>query len=129
RNITGKTDGSYSYRVRACAGSGTGNCSAYSTTKTITVTIPPTPVSITRTYRYNSYEELCAVDEPETGTTLMGYDGAGNLAWSASGLPDGTACSATGDTATILARKVVRTYDARNRIDTLTFPDNNGNQA
>src|SRR5690606_18928566 len=54
----------------------------------------------------------------------------GHLAFAgASGLPGGTACSATGDTATILARKVVRTYDARNRIDTLTFPDNNGNQA
>ena len=36
---------------------------------------------------------------------------------------------ATGNTATILARKVVRTYDARNRISTLEFPDNNGNQA
>ncbi|MDG6348789.1 hypothetical protein QAA18_08585, partial [Luteimonas sp. 8-5] len=41
RAISGKTDGSYSYRVRACAGTGTGNCSGYSTTKTITVTIPP----------------------------------------------------------------------------------------
>src|SRR5690606_11748691 len=41
RAITGKTDGSYSYRVRACQGSGTGNCSAYSDTKTITVAIPP----------------------------------------------------------------------------------------
>src|SRR5690606_34246928 len=41
RNITGKTDGSYSYRVRACAGTGTGNCSAYSATRMITVAIPP----------------------------------------------------------------------------------------
>src|SRR5690606_21027274 len=41
RNISGKTDGSYSYRVRACAGSGTGNCSAYSASKTISVATPP----------------------------------------------------------------------------------------
>ena len=46
RAISGKTDGSYSYRVRACAGAGTGNCSGYSTIKSITVTIPP-PVPAT----------------------------------------------------------------------------------
>lgn len=59
----------------------------------------------------------------------MGYDNAGNLAWSASGLPKDTACSTDGNTTAINARKAVRTYDARNRIATLTFPDANGNQS
>ena len=42
---------------------------------------------MTRSYSYNAHEELCRSVEPETGATLMGYDGAGNLAWSAAGLP------------------------------------------
>jgi RHS repeat-associated protein len=85
--------------------------------------------AVTRTYAYDSYEQLCRVVEPETGVTLMGYDGAGTLAWSASGLAESTDCSPDGNTAAILARKAVRTYDARNRIETLAFPDANGNQS
>jgi hypothetical protein len=133
RNISGKTTGSYSYRVRACTGSSADmtNCSSDSLTKTIAVTIPS--LSITRTYTYNSYQELCRVVEPEVGpaesteggATLMGYDAAGNLAWSASGLAATTACSSTGSG---VDRKVTRTYDARNRVSTLVFPDLNGNQ-
>jgi YD repeat-containing protein len=82
-----------------------------------------------RSYAYNQHHELCRQVEPETGATLMGYDAAGNLAWSASGLPGSTACNAAGDTAQILARKAARTYDARNRLESLTFPDGRGNQA
>jgi RHS repeat-associated protein len=81
---------------------------------------------LTRSYSYNGYQELCRTTEPETDATLMGYDAAGNLAWSASGLPVGTACDAEGDTAAILARKAVRTHDQRNRISTLSFPDGKG---
>lgn len=85
-------------------------------------------VAVTRSYTYNSYQELCRAVEPETGATLMGYDAAGNLAWSASGLPATTACEANGTSAPVLARKAARTYDARNRLKTLAFPDTNGNQ-
>src|SRR5690606_5529400 len=85
-------------------------------------------VWVNRYYAYNSNEELCRIIDPESGTTLLGYDGAGNLTWSAAGLPAGTNCDREGDTATILARKAVRTYDARNRVKTLAFPDLNGNQ-
>ncbi|TYT26164.1 hypothetical protein FZO89_07765 [Luteimonas viscosa] len=85
--------------------------------------------SATRRYAYNAYQELCRSVEPETGATVMGYDGAGNLTWSASGLPAGTACHTTGNTTAITARKAVRTYDGRNRLKTLTFPgDGLGNQ-
>lgn len=84
---------------------------------------------ITRSYVYDGYQQLCKSVEPETGATVMGYDAAGNLAWSAAGvdLPSTTACDA-GSTA-IAARKIVRGYDSRNRLSTLAFPDGNGNQS
>jgi len=84
--------------------------------------------SVTRSYAYNVHQQLCRSEEPETGTTLYGYDGAGNLAWSAAGLPAGTPCGDGLDGA-VVARRVSRTYDPRNRLATLAFPDGNGNQS
>src|SRR3546814_303114 len=43
-------------------------------------------VSLTRDYAYNGAQELCASVEPETGTTKYGYDGAGNLTETISGM-------------------------------------------
>lgn len=86
-------------------------------------------VSLTRSYTYNAYQELCRSVEPEAGATLMGYDGAGNVLWSAAGLPAGQACEAAGTSAPVAARRTDRTYDARNRLKTLTFPDGRGNQS
>ena len=80
-------------------------------------------LAATRSYAYNASHELCRTVEPETGATLLGYDAAGNLAWSASGLPQATVCDGEGDTTTILARKAMRTYDVRNRVTALSFPD------
>lgn len=84
--------------------------------------------SVTRSYVYDGYQQLCKTIEPESGATASGYDGAGNVVWSASGLslPSTTACDA--DAAYGSGRRVDRTYDSRNRIKTLTFPDGNGNQ-
>lgn len=64
----------------------------------------------------------------ESSSTLMGYDDAGNLVWSASGLilPSTTSCDMA--STTVAARKVTRGYDARNRLITLRFPDKNGDQ-
>ncbi|WP_151421700.1 RHS repeat-associated core domain-containing protein [Xanthomonas citri] len=58
----------------------------------------------------------------------MAYDAAGNLSWSASGLdlPSTTSCDL--DAAAASGRQVARTYDSRNRLKTLRFPDKNGNQ-
>ncbi|NJB80997.1 RHS repeat domain-containing protein [Xanthomonas arboricola] len=83
---------------------------------------------LTRTYSYNSNQELCRSVEPETGATLTGYDGAGNVRWTAAGLPMDIGCDTNGASATIAARRVDRSYDARNRIASLSFPDGNGNQ-
>ena len=84
---------------------------------------------VDRFYSYDAYQQLCRTIEPETGATLMGYDAAGNLSWSAAGLPSGTACEANGTSAAVSLRRVGRTYDARNRLKTLFFPDGRGNQA
>ena len=86
-------------------------------------------VALDRNYAYNAHQELCRAVEPEIGATLMGYDGAGNLTWSASGLPAGTACHATGNHSTINPRKATRSYDARNRLTALAFANGIGNQA
>lgn len=80
-------------------------------------------VSITRSFVYNANQELCKTIEPETASTLMGYDAAGNLAWSAGGqdAPFTTAC----DTAPVVDR-TTRGYDQRNRIKSLVVADEDG---
>ncbi|WP_374357211.1 RHS repeat domain-containing protein [Thermomonas sp.] len=86
---------------------------------------------VVRSYAYYGSQELCRTVEPETGATLFGYDAVGNLTWSASGLASSTACLSAYNstpTAAINARKASRTYDNRNRLLTLAFPDSNGNQ-
>lgn len=86
-------------------------------------------LSVTRSYSYNANQELCRTVGPEVGATLSGYDGAGNLAWSAAGLPNTQACEADGTSSAVAARKASRVYDARNRLKTLSFPDGQGNQS
>ncbi|MCU1046499.1 RHS repeat protein [Stenotrophomonas maltophilia] len=85
-------------------------------------------VAVTRSYIYNAQQQLCKTIEPETGATAMGYDAAGNLAWSAAGLAlTGTNdCDAAASQAS--GRRIDRTYDARNRLKQLIFADGKGNQ-
>ncbi|WP_043689969.1 RHS repeat protein [Luteimonas huabeiensis] len=81
--------------------------------------------SLTRRYVYDAHQQLCKSVEPETGATIMAYDEAGNLVWSKSGATQtGAACN-TGDVP--VAERTVRSYDARNRVLSLAFPDNLGN--
>jgi RHS repeat-associated protein len=84
---------------------------------------------VDRHYVYDGYQQLCKVVEPETGATIMDYDGAGNLQWSASGLH---ALMGTTSCDTIAGRdsgrKVTRYYDSMNRLSSLHFPDGRGNQ-
>jgi RHS repeat-associated protein len=87
----------------------------------------------TRQYVYDAHGRLCKTIEPETGATVMKYDAAGNMIWSAAGLglpdPAQSSCDAARATAEFSGRRVDRTYDVRNRISTLAFPDGRGNQA
>lgn len=89
--------------------------------------IPP-PLTTGRGYVYDGNQRLCKVLEPETGATVSEYDAAGNVAWTASGLnfPDQNNCNRT--EAYSSGRRVDRTYDTRNRLQTLGFPDGRGNQ-
>jgi len=85
-------------------------------------------VAVTRSYVYSAQQELCKSIDPETGATAMGYDGAGNLAWSAAGLdlPATNDCDALA--AQSSGRIVQRAYDSRNRITQLAFADGAGDQ-
>lgn len=82
-----------------------------------------------RHYVYDAHQQLCKTVEPETGATIMDYDGAGNLQWSASGLHHlmgAASCDTIAGRDS--GRKVTRYYDARNRLSSLHFPDGRGNQ-
>ncbi|MCL1633814.1 hypothetical protein M2650_04035 [Luteimonas sp. SX5] len=96
--------------------------------KTLTRRNDAGTVSLTRSYAYNAHQELCRTVEPETGATLLGYDLAGNLKWSAAGLPGATPCEPNGTTPAVAVRRVDRTYDTRNRLKTLAFYGGLGNQ-
>ncbi|WP_157499858.1 Ig-like domain-containing protein [Lysobacter sp. Root983] len=103
--------------------------SVQSATANVTVSQPPSgPTGVARRYVYDLHQQLCKVIEPETGATVMGYDAAGNLAWSAAGLdlPDQNNCNTNEGYAS--GRRVDRGYDQRNRLHTLVFPDGRGNQ-
>lgn len=82
-----------------------------------------------RYYVYDAQQRLCKRVELETGTTSMQYDAAGNLVREATGLlwSDTTSCAV--DAAAFDARAVHHTWDARNRLTALAFPDGSGDQA
>jgi YD repeat-containing protein len=81
---------------------------------------------VTRRYVYDAQQRLCKRVEPETGATVMDYDPAGNLLWSASGLNlPGLGCDRS---LVAESAKVRRSYDDLNRLSHLTFPDGLGNQ-
>jgi RHS repeat-associated protein len=90
-------------------------------------------LSVTRRYVYDGHAQLCKTIEPETGVTVMDYDGAGNLAWQAAGLDASSGSyNSLSDCQRVAAnssgRAVNRTYDPRNRLTHLTFPNGLGNQ-
>ena len=83
----------------------------------------------TRWYVYDAHQQLCKTIDDETGATVIHYDGAGNIDWSGSGLNAvGSTTDCQHDHATVAARKITRTYDARNRLKTLSFPNGLGDQ-
>ncbi len=92
---------------------------------------PDNSLQASRQYVYDGNAQLCKTIEPETGASVMGYDAAGNLAWQVSGL-SASSFNSTNDCQHVAAAgtglAVGRTYDNRNRLTHLTFPDGKGNQ-
>ena len=83
---------------------------------------------VDRQYIYAWDHSLCKSIEPEVGATVFYNDAAGNLWWSAAGLnlPSTSDCNFA--EAQSSGRKVTRSYDARNRLHQLLFPDGRGDQ-
>ena len=76
--------------------------------------------SVIKTLTYDSYHRLCRTTEPESGSTVMAYDSANNLAWSAEGLTiTGTGC---GQDQVATTARTTRNYDAMNRVATIQPP-------
>jgi YD repeat-containing protein len=76
--------------------------------------------SVTKTMIYDASKRLCRTTEPESGSEVMAYDSANNLAWSASGLSiSGGGC---GQEQVSTAAKIVRSYDPMNRVLSVTYP-------
>jgi len=94
-------------------------------TQTITRDLYGNPLAIsqggiTKSMVYDSFHRLCRTTEPESGSEVMAYDAANNLAWSASGQAiTGTDC---GQTQVATAAQTVRGYDAMNRVTSITYP-------
>jgi RHS repeat-associated protein len=79
-------------------------------------------VSATRSYVYDGFQRLCKTIEPETGATVQAYDGAGNLAWRASGLALAAANSC--DHGSVSPdRQILFGYDARDRLTATNYGD------
>lgn len=123
--VTGLVAGSYRFHAVATDRRG---ATATSASATVTVVQAQSPSGVTRSYVYDAFHRLCKTIEPETGATVVEYDAAGNVAWTASGLelPSTTACNR--QEAAASGRRVDRGYDARNRVTSVRFPDRNGNQ-
>lgn len=76
--------------------------------------------SVTKTLLYDGYHRLCRTTEPESGSTVMAYDAANNLAWSAQGQTITDGSCGQGDVPT--TAQTVRTYDPMNRVWSITPP-------
>ncbi len=84
-------------------------------------------VSVRRQYVYDAGQRLCKTMEPETGATVVGYDAAGNVLWSAAGLTLlGQQCDTSAAYAS--ASRADRSYDSMARLLTLRFSDGQGDQ-
>jgi YD repeat-containing protein len=76
--------------------------------------------SVMKTFTYDSQHRLCRTWEPESGSEILGYDNANNMAWSVSGASfNGAGC---GQDQVIESSKVERAYDAMNRVTSVVYP-------
>jgi YD repeat-containing protein len=77
-------------------------------------------LSLTKTMLYDNEHRLCRTWEPESGSEIMAYDGADNLAWSVAGASfNGAGC---GQDQVAENSKTSRGYDAMNRVTSVVYP-------
>jgi YD repeat-containing protein len=75
---------------------------------------------LTKTFYYDSYQRLCRIYEPESGSTVMAYDDANNLDWIADGVA--ITVAGCGREQVADAAKTFHTYDSMNRLTVLEPP-------
>lgn len=78
--------------------------------------------TVTKTLVYDIYERLCRTNEPESGDTVIFYDGANNIQHTAAGLAIPSSASACGREVVPTAAETTFTYDAMNRLKTVEPP-------
>lgn len=78
------------------------------------------PVSVSRSYVYDTNMRLCKRIEPETGQSVMAYDAASNVTWTADAQAGST--STCDYTSVAAASKTLFGYDARNRVTSANAP-------
>ncbi|MDH5824287.1 colicin D domain-containing protein [Luteimonas sp. RD2P54] len=93
--------------------------------KPVAITRSGGGVSATRSYVYNANQLLCKSIDPETRATIYAHDGAGNLTWSRTGSWHTSTTTCNVDSVPEVER-TVRTYDKRNRLRSVTYPDHVG---
>ena len=72
--------------------------------------------SATRSFTYNANQQLCRRTDPESGSTVWGYDNAGQIIWELKG-QSGTGCiTSQPSNATLFG------YDPRGRKETVDYP-------
>ncbi|MEO7251283.1 MAG: Ig-like domain-containing protein [Arenimonas sp.] len=110
--------GSHSLMAKATDNLG---ASTTSSVASVSVTAAGT-VSVTRNYVYDANERLCKTINPESGATVVDYDAAGNIAWTAEGqaLPSTVNCDRD---LVQTAAKTIRLYDELNRVTAVSTPD------
>jgi RHS repeat-associated protein len=97
--------------------------STLSSAVAVTVASPPS-VTETRSYVYDEYHRLCKTYNPESGATVIGYDAAGNIAWTADGLALPSKVSCDRDSTLITAANTTsRSYDKLNRVTAVHTPN------
>jgi RHS repeat-associated protein len=85
-------------------------------------------ISQSRKFVYHPTQQLCKTIESDAGDTVYAYDTAGNLQWTVGGLNYPSLVNCESATPYGSGRRIDRTYDARNRLKTLRFPDGLGDQ-
>ncbi|TCV92075.1 YD repeat-containing protein [Luteibacter rhizovicinus] len=78
--------------------------------------------SATKSFVYDSAHRLCRMVEPETASTVLNYDPADNVTWTAKGVAiSGTDCGQ--DQVATPGVKITRGFDAMNRLTSVSYPD------